>query len=86
VLTIVAVELMLEIEEFITTLGTCGQSAGNERSNGNKAALRDIWFGALGVIVCLRLPVHEGSCHIGGNGGCWTVSRASLLTQPYQCS
>jgi hypothetical protein len=86
VLSMVAVDLMRKLERLFKTLNEWdtlghGKSKKDEEILGSKelaGTLRKVWFQALEVIVCLRLPVHEDSCHLGGNGRCWTASSASL--------
>jgi hypothetical protein len=74
VLSMVAVELMAKLETFIAVL--------SEWRGEDKKVLHGAWFAALGAIVYFQLPVHEESDYIDGDGGCWTVSRAFLLTRP----
>jgi hypothetical protein len=63
----VAVDIMGMVEVLFETLNTWDTD--------NEAVLQKVWFGALGVIACFKLPLHKDSIYVDGNGGCWAAPR-----------
>jgi hypothetical protein len=86
VLSMVAVDLMCKIEEFIENLDAW-KCINNDSAQPNTAekSLRSAWFKVLEIIVCLRLPVYvdPGDLNHGSNGRYWTAPCASPLTWLY---
>ena len=79
VLSMVAVDLMVEFEHFMKNLDPWMQHPGSIHE-----ARQDAWFKALEVIVDFRLPICRPGVQRGipkGNGRCWTVPCAFFITR-----